>query len=147
MAGGVKFSASMGTVMVCALGVVQCASPAPRVAHRSPGVVAHPMPVPRMSSVRPKVSAPQSVSASAPMSGCSALLDRYKHEAAHIPYPANLPIRPLLGVGDQLVARFDPLGQDRGCQALLRMTLDRFFVRSLGPGVAPAPKLPVARVD
>jgi hypothetical protein len=125
--------------------LAQCASGPPPEAPREPRAILQ-----RTIPQRPTANRtpPLKSKTTGPASGCGALLERYQHETARIPYPANLPIRAMLGVGVQLVRRYDHLpDRDRECRALLRMTLDRFFVRSVGPGVAPTPLLPVAAAN
>ncbi len=73
-----------------------------------------------------------------PATACSALLRHYKHETARIPYPANLPIRALLPIGDKLVQRYRRVDEQTECVAKLRVMLARFFVHApLPDGVTP----------
>ncbi len=152
-------------VMVGGWVLAQCASGPPPVGPREPQAIPQ-RTIPqraipqrtmvlRTPPVKPKTVKPNTVKpktvkpkTTGPASGCSALLARYQHETARIPYPASLPIRAMLGVGVQLVRRYDRLSdRDPECRALLRLALDRFFVRSVGPGVAPTPLVPVAAAN
>lgn len=82
-----------------------------------------------------------------PTTGCRKLLDSYRQMVSRIPYPASLPYRPLLGMGEKIVKRMSGPDDDPVCQAQLRHIMTPLMGQRTGPGLGKPPTLPKAQKE